>query len=112
MRRGHCGIGIESLAVQLHRGARISEVAPDFTQQGKKSRETRALLETALQLLLGLFTQAQVEIEARQVEARPQKLRIEIERLLQFRFGLADHGSRPLREIRSEGQTSENQYPC
>ena len=58
------------------------------------------MLQTALQLLLGLFAQALVEIEPSQVEARPQKLRIEIERLLQFRFGVGDPVSRPQRDIR------------
>ena len=49
------GSASQSPAVQIQRGARISEFAPDFTHQRKKSRETGLLLQAALQLFLGLL---------------------------------------------------------
>ena len=45
----------------------------------------------------GLFAQSHIEIKPGQVESRPHKRRIDIERLLQFRFSVRwrNHGSRP-----------------
>src|SRR6185312_9317875 len=89
VRGGKRGIDLQGFMVQLKRGGRISQFAAHLTQQREEMGNVGLLPDATLQLLSGLLVKTKVDIDAGEVEARPEQIGVEIERLLQlcFSFG-------------------------
>ena len=122
VRRRHTRINGERLPVQVERSLGVAKLPVDVPKQRQEMRDVGPAFETTLQFLLRLVIPPQVDIDLSQVEACPQQVRIEVERLLQLRLGLGDHIDGALGKVnlaqqvtntcvRSAGQCTLQQFP-
>ena len=96
----HRRIRLQRAAVEFDRLLRLTEFPVDLAQQRKDVRDSRLCRQRLLQFGPGLVEASQVDVRFCQVKARPIERGLQVEGLLEFRFGLGEERKGTTSQVR------------